>query len=162
MNEKLSLIFLDIDGVLNAHEGDVKRPEGQYNRIHHDKMLLLNHIIHATQAQVIISSAWRYMIHGKAMTKHGFEYMLISHGFEGAVLDYLMKDNYNDWQWGGGGDATRGLLIEKAFDYYKPNTYVVIDDLDLDISDRHVPFVQTDGSIGLTMDDVKTAIAYLT
>lgn len=70
------IIFLDIDGVLNnlnVHaEGKVYiKPEC---------MAQLNFILQETKANLVISSAWRYLIVPETMTLDGFKYMLTTHG----------------------------------------------------------------------------------
>lgn len=43
----------------------------------------------------------------------------------------------------------------------RPAAHVVLDDLDLGISDCGHPFVRTDGKVGLTDDDASLAIEFL-
>jgi hypothetical protein len=81
---ELRLVFLDIDGVLNSHR-DVQ--ENGIKSINRTCMSFLNQIIGETGAQLVISSAWRYMILGGAMTLDGFRYMLQTYGLRSdAVL----------------------------------------------------------------------------
>lgn len=73
----MKLIFLDVDGVLNGHQW-----------IEHAKSTTLcpkciehfNRVLTKTGAKVVLSSAWRYMVSGNAMTLKGFAYMLRTHG----------------------------------------------------------------------------------
>lgn len=71
----MKILFLDIDGVLNGHQKD----EQGYCRIVPYCVNYLNRVIDATDCKIVLSSAWRYMIHCGAMTLKGFEYMLITH-----------------------------------------------------------------------------------
>jgi len=73
----MKLLFLDVDGVLN-HHGFVTG--AQSCNIVPECVGRLNRIIAETDCKIAISSAWRYMIHGGAMTLRGFEYMLRTHG----------------------------------------------------------------------------------
>ena len=73
----MKLIFLDIDGVLNGHE-DIHQTG--IHTISPAKVRILNHIVRASSAQIVLSSAWRYMILGGAMTLDGFRYMLSTYG----------------------------------------------------------------------------------
>ena len=168
----MKLIFLDIDGVLNRHEyNSLAKSSPIFSEI----MGRLNKITDSTGAQVVISSAWRYMIHGKAMTLLGFQYMLQTHGAHFTLAGYIKKDE--DCVHCGtmnspgtlkcikcikcGKESQRGELIS---DWIKLNNhidkYVVIDDLDLGISGLH-PFVKTNGKIGLQEKDVNKAIRIL-
>jgi hypothetical protein len=70
--ELTPLLFLDVDGVLNSHDAN----EYHFNTIHRDKIERLNRIVKATGAEIVISSAWRYMILGGSMTIDGFRYLL--------------------------------------------------------------------------------------
>lgn len=70
------VIFLDIDGVLNHLDVYDKR-EPYINR---DNMNALNVLLDETGANLVISSAWRYLITEKLMTVEGFHHMLVTHG----------------------------------------------------------------------------------
>ena len=74
----MKVLFLDIDGVLNRLPCFDAVAES--NTIERECVGQLNRIIHATGCKVVLSSAWRYMVHGKAMTRQGFAYMLRTHG----------------------------------------------------------------------------------
>lgn len=73
----MKLLFVDIDGVLNCHEWDGEVGCGQ---IHADKMHRLNVILKKTDAKVIVSSAWRYLVHRGEMDEVGLDWLLRSHG----------------------------------------------------------------------------------
>lgn len=75
----MKLLFLDIDGVLNDHT----RMASGYCTIHTDKGDLLNQILDAhPDVQIVISSAWRYLVTGGHMTVKGFENMLLTYGLK--------------------------------------------------------------------------------
>lgn len=57
------VLFLDIDGVLNAHFFDV---DAQSSHIKPKCVERLNRVLKATRCALVISSAWRYMILGGA------------------------------------------------------------------------------------------------
>jgi hypothetical protein len=71
------ILFLDIDGVLNDH---AFCEVAQSCTIKPQCMGHLNQIIHSTGCSIVLTSAWRYIIHGGDMTLKGFEYMLRTHG----------------------------------------------------------------------------------
>ena len=54
-----SLLFLDIDGVLNCFGPDGHPPHPFKDKFEADKIELLNEIIKATNCFVVLSSAWR-------------------------------------------------------------------------------------------------------
>ncbi len=161
----MKLLFLDVDGVLNCHEWDNEIGCGA---IHQDKMQRLNVILKKTDAKVVVSSAWRYLVHRGEMNEVGFDWLLRSHG--------MLKDRYycltredskrSDKFFGGNPaawvvDNERGLQIEEVVTKVRPEAYVVIDDLDLGISERKHPFVQTNGKVGLQNGHVVQAIRIL-
>jgi hypothetical protein len=73
----MSVLFLDIDGVLNDHAYDERAESTTLLRPCVDR---LNRVLDETGCVVVVSSAWRYMVLGRAMSLHGFEYLLRTHG----------------------------------------------------------------------------------
>jgi hypothetical protein len=151
------IIFLDIDGVLNGHEFliDAKSCKIDSECIHR-----LNRILRETDARIVLSSAWRYMIHGHAMTLEGFHYMLRTHGLLGSLngTDRLIIDlTCRDCDIPERPDQIRAWLANKG--HGSDQRYIVIDDLEADWGDLRI--VQTDGAIGLTDADADRAIAML-
>lgn len=144
------LIFLDIDGVLNRHSYSEL---SQSNSIDPDCVARLNRILNATDARIVLSSAWRYMLIGKAMSIIGFDYLLRTHG---VIANRLIGRTPADEE-----VTERGWQIHQ---WRKENDhcgkYVVIDDMDLHISPLH-PFVQTQGDVGLTDKEADQVIAIL-
>jgi hypothetical protein len=153
----MKIVFLDIDGVLNDHAWmdhagscDIKR----------ECVLRLNRILRETGAVIVVSSAWRYMVHGEAMTLQGFAYMMRTHGLlSGRIHGLTCTDELIAHR----GDQIAAWLAE----HDGVESYVVLDDDDgFSVSrcqGRHAhPFVRTDGAIGLTDADADRAIAILT
>jgi len=136
----MSILFLDIDGVLNGHQ----RHANGYCGIDSHCMSNLNHVIAQTKCLVVISSAWRYMM-PEAMTITGFEYLLKSHGLNGSVYGYTERDE----------------VISKREDqilaYPKQGKWAVVDDLPLQIEN----FVRTDGRIGMQRHEADMLIKIL-
>ena len=145
------LIFLDIDGVLNGHQFDKK---SQSNLIDIESVGWLNRIILHTDAKIVLSSAWRYMVLGGAMTLQGFEYMLRTHGVH--CVDRLIGHTCSDEEIGERG----GQITHWRYANGHKGRYAVIDDMDLNISGVH-PFVRTDGEVGLTFRDMRLAVGIL-
>ncbi len=148
----MKLIFLDVDGVLNGHEF---QPGAQSNLIRPDCVARLNRILDATGAKLVISSAWRYMIHGGEMTPLGFEYMLRTHGLPaGCVVGFTAKDEAILLR----GDQIRGWIDRNGYDY---DSWLVIDDLTVGMERVSHRQIVTDGTKGLQDDDVERAIEML-
>lgn len=150
----MNLIFLDIDGVLNGHDFNVGvaictiRPECVAH---------LNRVVLATDAKIVLSSAWRYMIHGGAMTLMGFEYMLRTHGVHcnSRLIGFTCTDETE-------GASSRGAQIRKWLQgWLNVDRLVVIDDDEFDIRGDDLPLVRTDGAVGMTASDADAAIRIL-
>ena len=57
--EKIKVIFLDVDGVLNSNR-TARRTQSGYTFVDNRQMKNLKHIINMTGAKVVLSSDWRY------------------------------------------------------------------------------------------------------
>lgn len=146
----MKLIFLDIDGVLNHLRFN---EDAQTCPIDEWCAQRLNDIIKATGAELVITSAWRYMIFGSQMTGKGFEYLLRSHGIRANIHGWTVSDEVI---------PARGNQISFYFRIHKrPAAYVVLDDNDDGISKAGHPFVRTVGVRGLTSDDADLAVKIL-
>jgi hypothetical protein len=168
----VKLLFLDVDGVLNAHEF---HPDIMCGQIHRDKVELLNGILLSTGARIVLSSAWRYIVYRGEMNLMGMEWLLRSHGVLANRLVGITRrdttvDRPPDWK----GDLQtwvkndeRGEQISDWLETcigmtgFNCSGYVVIDDMDLGISAAGHPFVQTDGSVGMRAEHAKKAVEIL-
>ena len=151
IHAKHRILFLDIDGVLNGHEWD----EGAgSNRIRYHCIRHLNRVIAETACKIVLSSAWRYMIHGGAMTMNGFDYLLRTHGTCGArVVGITLKDEEL---------PDRPDQIAKWLADNGPvAAYAVVDD-DFEEGMAAHPFVKTEGSRGLSQANATELIRLLT
>ena len=73
----IKLLFLDIDGVLNAH----KPHENGYCGITDFGRDCFNCVMaECPDVQVVISSAWRYHVHKGEMNMKGLEELFMAHG----------------------------------------------------------------------------------
>lgn len=145
----MPFLFLDLDGVVNTHDFC---PECKHGPVHRDKMNLVNRVLRETGASVVISSAWRYLVHNGDMTLIGFERMMRSHGMIADRVvgvtppDTMVREQYNgvpsSWplenergtqiaEW----LAARALISSDP----TPPRYAVVDDLDLGISAKGHP-----------------------
>lgn len=172
----MKVLFLDIDGVLNGHEFD---DEAQSCNINRACVKRLSRVVRETGCKIVLSSAWRYMIHGGQMTMLGFSYMMRTHGLSafgngsmgGSLFIGLTRkddDRYDptmldederakqcrdwlDWWNGGGRSVLPGAIV----------AFAAIDDEDHKFSLHGIPAVITDGKTGMTDDDASKLIALL-
>lgn len=160
----MKILFLDIDGVLNTHDFNA---EAKCGPIHKAKVDLLNGVLRATDARIVLSSAWRYLSFRGEMNLMGLEWLLRSHGVIADRLvgvtreDTLLREPWTgDTPWVHTNE--RGQQIS---DWLKENRnrntwnsgprsqitqHAVVDDMDLGISEASHPFVHVDGVVGLT------------
>lgn len=141
----LKVIFLDIDGVLNTF--------GQqygYPMVDPELAKRFNRIVADTDARVVISSSWRGVMLNGHMDRHGFEQMLRSHNVHCTVIGCTGDGEGRGWQ-------IRGWLSGK---YDKIESWLVLDDCP-DKLMLTMPLVQTNGSVGLSDEDVKRAVEIL-
>lgn len=132
-----AVIFLDIDGVLNGHQFS---EYAESCLIDTACVAEFNQLLRDTGAGYVVSSAWRYMIHGDAMTPRGFEYMLRTHGvMAGRMLCYTASDEAVS-----AGRESQIRHWMTRYGYGRP--YVAIDDLKL----TGIQAVRTDSKRGLT------------
>lgn len=149
------VLFLDIDGVLNGHDYDER---AQSTTIWTQQVARLNRVLEATGCALVVSSAWRYMVLGGAMTLDGFGYMLRTHGVRcpGHLVGTTGRDRDV------GDPSERGRQIKAWIDAYAPDDgfrYAVVDDMQLGF--EGMPIVRTDGKRGLTDEDADQLIALL-
>jgi hypothetical protein len=130
----------------------------------------------APDVKIVLSSAWRYLVHSGAFNERGLEYLLNIHGApyelyhqriigvtetdedtclalgimdEGAVLDYEWLKEY--------GYDLRAIQIERFAQAHNIGVYAVIDDLPLPTP----ALVQTDPDTGLLPGDVERVLHLL-
>lgn len=149
----LNLLFLDIDGVLNAHE----RFANGYSGIDRQKVAHLNRILSiCPDVQIVLSSAWRYSF----QDNRAIETLLCVHGVnafgrihgrtepdpEEWTPDHPQRDNRAYWD--ERGLEWRALQIRQYLVGFKDYRIVVLDDLPLAIPE----LVKTEPRIGLTLE----------
>ena len=174
----MKLIFLDFDGVINSHKFlasvhygeaddgfyDVQR-EAEFfaanpgldridlRQLDPTRVALINEIIEATGAKVVVSSSHRY---GKSVAQ--LQAILEYHGFKGEVVGKTpdMFDSLVDFV--GREDEIVGFLCFDAASV-SCSCFIIIDDCPMDAyADRAVT---TSLSTGITPDHVKQAIVLL-
>lgn len=157
------LIFLDVDGVLNGH---ASHPFTKYNTIDKDKAERFNHVIYMTNAQFVVSSAWRYLVHGGSMSLEGLRNLLYSHWILADRLVGITRKDISEAVTDRGRQITEWLAENPGY-----GPVIAIDDggkdretgewTDLGIIAEGHTLVVTQGQYGLTDDDAREAIAWL-
>lgn len=118
----------------------------------------LNYILMCTEANLVLSSSWRYLVISGAMTVKGFEILLRSHGVN--ACNKLLGVTRPDKEGNEPDERDRQIL-----DWLKENreqeliSYAALDDLPLPLLGRR--HIQTDPYIGLTEEDANKAIEVL-
>jgi hypothetical protein len=158
----MNYLFLDIDGVLNNHKFDERAGSATLD---YKNIKYLNAIIDKFAPQIVLTSAWRYMITRKEMTLTGFSYMLRTHRVSKNVnlIGTTDEDGRIDFNQSKAGIEHRRLQILRYIatniePQYYPNKYdkiVIIDDLplgpiDLITKREKSIFVQTQSEVGLS------------
>jgi hypothetical protein len=147
------VLFLDIDGVLNAGAFCATAESSSLDTaaVHH-----LNAILEATGAKLVLSSSWRYLILSGSMTVQGFEYLLRTHGVaKGRLIDHTCADEAT---------AGRGRQILRWLDEHGPvEAWAVVDDLAIeDLGEQRWRHVRTDARAGLSAADAQAIVRVLT
>jgi hypothetical protein len=164
----VKLIFLDIDGVLNGHEFNADAMSSTFDR---DKVHVLNRILKETDAKIVLTSAWRYLVHRGEMNLEGLNWLLKSHGImDGRLagitrMDTMERPVYrgdlNSWP----ATNERGRQITDWIAENLPDhngiAYIAVDDLDLGIIEEGHAFIQTDPKVGLTHSHADKIIRFL-
>jgi hypothetical protein len=146
------ILFLDVDGVLNSWNG----PRG----INREMALRLLKIVNATKCSIVLSSAWRkYGINknskfGKALIQAIGEraYDILNATIDCTDTEILIYSRLET-------RAENILRYIKAQGNF-PNNWVALDDLPI-ITLGKDHYVQTNGYVGLTDDDVCNVISFL-
>jgi hypothetical protein len=158
----MKFIYLDVDGVLNDHK---PHPNG-YCGTHAVCVARLNRLLQEVpDAQLVISSAWRYLVHKGDMTPRGLESLLMTHGLacHGRVFGVTEPDepymppspSLADYE--RLGCEVRARQITEHVACFKPGAWVVLDDLPVPVE----RLVRVDGQRGLDSKDVDAAREWL-
>lgn len=155
--KKKIILFLDIDGVLNACGNPEKGEERTKERfdgfvgICPKRVALLNEVIDRTGAEVVMSSTWR--LGNEAHWNKVLNY-LKQQGFKGNVIDRTPSSSsgfrggeVDDW-------------LSKNAEMFPDIHHAIVDD-DHDFYEDQ-PLVRTDGRKGLTKVEVEQLVKLLT
>lgn len=147
----MTVIFLDFDGVLNNPGTWGLRPL-ETEAVDADKVALLSDLVEKLDAQIVVSSTWRY-----SFTVEQFQQMLAAKGLlkPERVIDVTpmpMRDEYR------GVDIKAWLKEHDTAEYtgHAPIAFAILDDMGIDqFEGLGGHLVQTDGSVGLTADNCR-------
>lgn len=147
------VLFLDIDGVLNKREFN---PEARSSNFVPECVENLNRVLRAVpDCVIVLSSAWRYLVSGGAMTLAGFNCLLRTHGVKDTPVVGLTR---NDDQLEDPKGRGRQIL-EWVSSNPGVKKFVAVDDLDIAV--EGLPFIMTDGDSGMTVENSNKLIAIL-
>jgi len=139
------IIFLDIDGVLTTPESRSKPFANIANGTCWDLTIVrrLHNLILETNADIVISSAWREDMN------------LVNAIFIAFGLDIpIGRTRLNKLSEDHGSDSRKRQILEFVNEHNPPN-WAVLDDLPMDFGEHDWRFIQTNPDIGLTANDVK-------
>jgi hypothetical protein len=148
--EKIKIIFLDFDGVLNPPGGVIRGNPQDLTRpkMGPEAIANLNYIIKSTGAKVVVSSTWR------RVGVNFLQAALNNNGFHGEIISTTPFVNRHH----------RGGEIRQWFLYthitQEVDSFVILDDDD-DMDPLMDHLVQTDPLQGLTRTDAERAIEIL-
>ncbi len=154
MNQKNpTIIFLDIDGVLNSKShlieiyNKYKRPFSGYDYPFDEVCInYLKRIIELTDSQIVITSSWRKDVEGR----NKIESILKEYNLDGYLLGYTPVLNQK-----------RGIEIETFLNSldYNPNFIILDDDSDMGNLIEHL--IKIDSNVGLNEDDLNKGVKKL-
>ena len=149
----LKVLFLDLDGVLNTHKWWRERPPKHPEMTKFERDIspynigILNEVLAATGAKVVVSSTWR-----KNFTLKQLQEGLASVGFTGEIIDVTPdlsgapKPSGYLWSARARGDEIEQWLSKMG----DPRPVFAIVDDDGDMGEHKPRLVQTDHEDGLT------------
>lgn len=152
----MRILFLDVDGVLNAHD----RYANGHCGLHADKLALLDGIVARTGCKIVLSSAWRYMVLNGAMSLNGFAYMLMINGAAKATADAMWSYLPHDCD---PSDIYDRAKLARAWLEARPEAaaYVALDDIDFGWASCGIPDVRPRHDVGMTPADADRVVEIL-
>lgn len=141
------IIFLDIDGVMNSHDTRTDHELGLVSWLDARNVAVLNRIVQATGAAVVVSSTWRLTM--------PFDELRATFAAAGCVADLADVTPDIDAR-----RRDREIQAWLAAQPEPPSRYVILDD-DRDMPTLPEKLVKTCPSRGLSPEDVPTVLALL-
>ena len=157
----MKVIFLDIDGVLNSQ---MLIEKNENEKIDINAVKLLKSLVDQSGALVVMSSGWKLWFDENMVTddvEAQFLYdILYQYGIEiyGKTPDFSTDEIRTKRTFAEVKAKEIMAWLEKHCDVDK---YVILDDLNLKNDQINANLVQTDGTVGITEEDVKQALEIL-
>lgn len=150
----MRVIFLDVDGVLNSPDFQIRRFVRGQGRRPIDPVCVehLNALTARTKARIVVSSVWR------KMGLPAIRGVLRSHGVTAPIVSTTPDLTYQSRRSGLYVAVERGAEIQAWLDAtrFAVESYVILDD-DADMAHLLPRLVQTDYRTGLTASDADRA-----
>lgn len=143
----MKVIFLDIDGVMNGSESRPEHRRGLVSWLEPEPVALINRIVAATGAVVVVSSTWRLTVAWDDL-RAAFREAGCTAEIVGATPDLDARDRQ------------REVLAWLAAQATPPTRFVVIDD-HFRMDRMPDALVRTSKLLGLTESDVPAVLARL-
>jgi len=133
-----TILFLDIDGVLNSklYFKNSFNPDENHSRFDAYSVYLLKKLVEEFSLKIVITSHWR----------SGMVEKLMSELKRNELISYLHKDSFTPIL----RSAQRGTEIKEWLDAHPEiNEYIIIDDNENMLEEQKCKFVKTDAFAGL-------------
>lgn len=151
MRTRAPILFLDVDGVLNADRTPAWRGKDIVWRVEAACVGYLNEILVRTGAQIVVSSAWRIGAYAGA---DGCRAKLIGRGVKPRF--------HRDWRTKRFWSGVRGDEIAEWLSRHPEVTsWAIVDDESDMLPEQKPRFVQTSGFDGMTRSKVELLVAIL-
>lgn len=123
------LLVLDFDGVLNRHEHCHGSPFARFNP---DNVAVLRSAVEQlggpSELAVVVCSAWRQLVHDGFLSCRALAFLLATHGVpELNIVGVTSRDD---------GKTSRDGQVLDAVEFYRPERWVVVDDMALPFIDE--------------------------
>lgn len=144
------ILFLDCDGVISTYKSGWKLDSG--------KIVLLWHILKATECKIVISSSWRRETLEETL-KTTFSVFPFKDSIIGITPRLELPIKQGDWEFD---TPFRGLEINAYLNSLEKKVrYAILDDDSDFLFEQKDHLVQTDSYLGLSMEDVREVIRIL-
>lgn len=153
----MKIVFLDIDGVMNAP--DARDDDPLPLAFRRSAVLALNRIVREADARIVISSTWRISTHAGDISLDGWGWLLKSHGVMPATGRVVGVTRMDEPSRGGERDTRAKQIRDWLILNPRVERAVVLDDDDGDYAPT--PFIRVNPATGLTDADATQALSLL-
>ena len=156
----MRIVFLDIDGVLNSDAWDNKRQTTSNdflkNQFDPEAIKLLNELLEKIDAQIVLTSSWRLNFDLEQMNE-----LFSSIGIKRGIVSFTPNLNAGAGYLTRGNEVLKWIIDNKNIIKSKPlsfSDYIILDDKADYLISQTNNFFQTDKTVGLTPQVVKSII----